>query len=126
MKTGRPGASAPSQLLVAGAAPVVSGPPENGPTIERPDAIQNGRPDGPDIVDTVRKEMVDAQSSERGITAANVGFGFPVSPVEGSAARVEDTGEGSLNRFPNGSDTDDASIDWLFALPVSPGAFNTD
>jgi Putative Ig domain/Lamin Tail Domain len=93
------------------------------------DNIGNGT-NGLAIVDTNSKTVVDALSYEGPITAANIiGFPTPVSLVEGTAlsSSVADsnTTQGSLNREPNGSDTDDAATDWAFKSAPTPGAANS-
>ena len=89
--------------------------------------VQNGSPDGIALFDTETNTLVDALSYEGSITAAVInGAPGAYNLVEGTATSVVD-GEafpGSLNRMPNGSDTNDAATDWeLLTLP-SPGAPN--
>ncbi len=91
------------------------------------DKIQNGAPDGVALVNG--STLVDALSYEGNITAASVtGVGTNVSLVEGTplAASVADsnTVTRSLGRFPNGSDTNNASTDWSLRTTVTPGAAN--
>jgi large repetitive protein len=91
--------------------------------------IQNGAPDGMALIDTVGPTLVDAFSYEGAITMANLpGFAAPVSLVEGTAlpATVADsnTADGSLCRFPDGQDTDNAAADWKFCTAPSAGRPN--
>jgi cytosine/adenosine deaminase-related metal-dependent hydrolase len=85
--------------------------------------IQNGSPDGLAIVDETAGALVDALSYE-GVTIANIAGVGLVSLVEGTATSAEDTGDGSLIRYPNGLDTDDASNDWAFSSTPTPGTAN--
>ena len=55
------------------------------------------------------------------------GITNPVNLVEGTAATVADTNGDAglvLVRSPNGSDTNDASVDWTTSLTPTPGAAN--
>ncbi len=86
--------------------------------------IQNGAPDGVALIDTSAGTVLDALSYEGSITAATItGITGSVSLVEGTATSVADSGDGSLSRLPNGSDTDDASVDWGTGMST-PGAAN--
>src|SRR5262245_12289967 len=76
--------------------------------------IQNGAPDGIRIVH-VSGVVVDALAYE----GAMAGFG------EGSPAGTDDpTSAGSLARIPNGSDTNDNGVDFVFTVTLTPGASN--
>ena len=91
------------------------------------DSIQNGDPDGVALIDTSSMTVVDALSYGGEITAASItGFPGPVSLVEGTATADTDasSGDGSLSRIPDGSDTDDAATDWAFTLTPTPGTAN--
>ena len=70
--------------------------------------------------------LVDAISYEGSITAASITGVGTVSLVEGTAlaASVEDsnTAAKSLARYPNGTDTENASTDWTLRSVVTPGA----
>lgn len=90
--------------------------------------IQNGPPDGIAIVDTVTQTLIDAFCYEGAMTSCNV-TGIPglVSLVEGTAfttAADSNNVQGSLNRFPNGADVNNASVDWTFLYLPTPGATN--
>jgi hypothetical protein len=121
-------------VLAAGQFLVIASPgvfvPDGAIRIEAPVAsgfVQNGSPDGIALVNVSTQTVIDALSYEGSITAAQIsGFPFVVSLVEGTATTVTDgeTPVGSLARFPNGTDTDNASGDWHFAGAVSPGAPN--
>ena len=88
---------------------------------------QNGAPDGVALVDTASGTLLDALSYEGAITAATIGSSS-LNLVEGTVlpASVADsnTVTGSLIRFPDGSDTNDAATDWRFTTTPTPGAAN--
>jgi len=90
------------------------------------DKIQNGAPDGVALING--SSLVDALSYEGSITAAVITGVGTVSLVEGTAlsASVADsnTAAKSLCRYPNGSDTNNASVDWSLRTVVTPGAAN--
>jgi hypothetical protein len=93
------------------------------------DAIQNGSPDGIALVDTVTHTVIDALSYEGAITAATItGFPAPVSLVEGTALSTSvadsNTANGTLCRYPDGQDTNDANTDWRFCTKVTVGTAN--
>jgi len=90
--------------------------------------IQNGAPDGVALVDIAQHSIVDALSYAGSITAAMLtNVNGPVNLVEGTALSIVDsaTADGSLSRKPNGSDTDNASVDWALSATPTPGAANT-
>ncbi len=93
------------------------------------DNIQNGAPDGILLLNTATGLKVDALSYEGSIIAASV-TGFPATfdLVETAplAAFIADSNSivGSLSRVPNGTDTDNSSIDWAFSTTPTPGAAN--
>jgi hypothetical protein len=94
-----------------------------------PDAIQNGAPDGILLLNTTTGTMLDAISYEGSLTAGIVtGFPGTYNLVEGTALSAStadsNTINGSLSRIPNGTDTDNASADWSFSNPPTPGAAN--
>jgi vibriolysin len=90
------------------------------------DKIQNGAPDGVALING--STLVDAISYEGSITAASITGVGTVSLVEGTAlaASVADsnTATKSLARYPNGTDTGNASTDWTLRSVVTPGAAN--
>lgn len=92
-----------------------------------PKDAQNGAPDGVALIDTASATLLDALSYEGSITAAVID-GHTYSLVEGTplATSVADsnTVEGTLIRNPDGTDTDDATSDWLFTTTPTPGAAN--
>lgn len=94
------------------------------------DELQNGAPDGIAIVDTITHSVIDALSYEGAITSATIAtFPAPISLVEGTelASSVADsnTVNGSLCRYPNGQDTNDARADWRFCGTPSLGNANS-
>ncbi|MEO7591436.1 MAG: M4 family metallopeptidase, partial [Byssovorax sp.] len=90
------------------------------------DKIQNGAPDGVALING--STLVDALSYEGNITAAAITGVGTVSLVEGTAlaSSVADsnTVTKSLCRYPNGTDTGNASTDWTLRSVVTPGAAN--
>jgi hypothetical protein len=89
--------------------------------------IQNGSPDGIALFDTSATVLLDAMSYEGSITAAQLdGIPGTYNLVEGTPATAADSNstDGSLARFPDGSDTDDADTDWTFNGTISPGEPN--
>lgn len=91
------------------------------------DFIQNGAPDGIALIDTSTNAVIDALSYEGSITAATItGFTGTVSLVEGNAFSGADTNDNlnALARSPDGTDSDDASSDWVLTTTITPGAAN--
>lgn len=93
------------------------------------EVIQNGGPDGAAIIDDVTLTMLDAVSYEGSITNASIiGFPNPVSLVEGTAIPVgvadSDTVIRTLCRIPNGTDTNNASVDWTTCATRTKAAAN--
>ncbi|MFS8069635.1 MAG: pre-peptidase C-terminal domain-containing protein, partial [Byssovorax sp.] len=90
------------------------------------DKIQNGSPDGVALING--STLVDALSYEGSITAAVITGVGTVSLVEGTAlaSSVSDSNTitRSLCRYPNGTDTGNASTDWALRSVVTPGAAN--
>ncbi|MCC6555117.1 MAG: M4 family metallopeptidase [Polyangiaceae bacterium] len=90
------------------------------------DNIQNGAPDGVALVNG--STLVDAVSYEGSITAAVLSGPGTKSLVEGTAmpsSRADsNTATKSLGRYPNGTDTDNATSDWALRTTVTPGAAN--
>jgi hypothetical protein len=84
--------------------------------------LQNGAPDGLLLIHDVLCVAVDALSYEGSVTAAVTPSCGTVNLVEGSAATVADESPytDSMQRSPNGSDTDNAAVDWVRA-PPTPG-----
>jgi len=119
---------ADKQYLVIGNTTITGVVPQGVLTIDATgDFIQNGSPDGLAIIDTSSNTLVDAFCYGGAITAATItGFSGTVSLVEGTASSVVDTSDDlhSLVRDPNGSDTDDASVDWKLTSTKTPGADN--
>ena len=92
------------------------------------DNIQNGSPDGVALVDLGDKKLLDALSYKGAMAMATVtGLGV-VSLVEGTPLKVQvgdsNTEVGSLIRFPNGNDKNDANTEWIFGKSPTPGAAN--
>lgn len=123
-----------SGQLIAGGYAVVAGPdvtPQAGslafPFSLGADNIQNG-PDAIAIVNTNTGVVLDALSYEGEITNATInGISGTVSLTEGLVDPfLADTDgmPGSLIRYPNGQDTNDAHVDWKFTANLTPGGPN--
>ena len=120
----------PGGYLVVGSASVVAALPAGTPAVTFPSSsnnIQNGAPDGLALFDTASLTLLDALSYEGSITAAQFDFiRGTYNLVEGTAATAQDSNSvaGSLVRFPDGTDTDQADTDWQFVPTPSPGSSN--
>jgi hypothetical protein len=118
-------------LVIAGANVSVSAPATKLDPGWTDNEIQNGMPDGIALVDNATHTLIDALSYEGAMTMVPLP-GFPASPVpslvEGTvlptATADSNTTDGSLCRFPNGQDTNNASADWKFCVTKSPGLPN--
>lgn len=109
-----------SSIPVMGAG-ILYTPPMWGTT----DIIQNGAPDAVALINTMTGVVLDKLSYEGSITAANItGITGTVNMVEGTAATALDPGTGSMSRLPNGSDTNNADVDWKNTTTLTPGAPN--
>ncbi len=92
------------------------------------DNVQNGNPDGVALVDLSGPTLLDALSYGGEMTMATVtGLGV-TNLVEGTAlkANIIDNNmtAGSLSRFPNGNDKNNAATDWILSKSPTPGAAN--
>ena len=88
---------------------------------------QNGAPDGVALVDTASGTLLDALSYEGAITSASIGssvYNLVEGAVLPTSVADSNTVTGSLIRFPDGSDTNDAVTDWRFTTTTTPGAVN--
>ena len=87
---------------------------------------QNG-PDGVALIDTADGTLLDALSYEGAIALATIGS-QTYNLVEGTQLPVSvadsTTVDGSLARFPNGRDTNDAAGDWTFSTTITRGEAN--
>ncbi|MBL9027890.1 MAG: DUF4215 domain-containing protein [Myxococcales bacterium] len=115
------GSLAPGQYLVVGSQTLL-GQISNGALELELTSIQNGAPDAVGLF--ANGAAVDVLSYEGSITAGNVSGVGIVNFVEGTATAASDIGAGSLSRLPNGSDTDNASVDWALASMPTPGGAN--
>lgn len=93
------------------------------------DNIQNGAPDGVALINVTTGAILDRLSYEGPITACNItGITGTVNLVEGTAlaTAVADSNSaiGALARIPNGSDSNNANVDWKFSTTLTPGAAN--
>jgi len=90
------------------------------------DNIQNGAPDGILLRDTVNQVAIDAISYEGAMPPITIG-GVTYNLVSGTATTAADVGTAdprSIIRYPNGTDTNDDSVDWRATTLVTPGAAN--
>ncbi|MFN0250987.1 MAG: lamin tail domain-containing protein [Kofleriaceae bacterium] len=116
-------------LVVAGPLVDVDGAALSVDPVWTQDEVQNGPTDGVALVDTVTMTLIDALSYEGAITSVMIeGFTSPISLVEGTAlaSTVADlnSGNASLCRAPNGSDTNNAAADWAVCATATPGRAN--
>ena len=127
---GAAGQLASGQFLVVGSNTLLATVPGTAITIPFAAAtnnLQNGAPDGLAILDVASSTVIDALSYEGSITMATLmGVAQPQNLVEGTATGVMDDNANvvSLIRNPDGSDTDDASVDWSLTSTPTPGAAN--
>ncbi|MBK6938591.1 MAG: lamin tail domain-containing protein [Planctomycetes bacterium] len=129
---GPAGSLLPGEYLVIGQAGAVALVPSGTKTLLLPvvtnGTIQNGSPDGVALVDKVAATLIDALSYEGSMTAVTItGVAGTFNLVEGTATTFSDSTPftNSMIRFPNGSDSNDASADWWLSALPSPGAANT-
>jgi vibriolysin len=130
---GAVGSVAPGAYVVVGDPSVVAALPPGVASIEMTgvDNIQNGAPDAVTILDTNHTSILDSLSYEGSVLdAALPGFADPVvldegyphsDPVGPVDSNVDPA---SLARVPDGSDTDDARVDWVLSSTPTPGAAN--
>ena len=114
-------------LVIAGANVTVASPAIKLDPGFTTDEIQNGAPDGIALIDNTSHSLIDALSYEGSITAADLtGFAAPASLVEGAATTAADLTPfaGSVCRFPDGQDTDNAVADWKVCTAPTPGTAN--
>ena len=91
------------------------------------DNVQNGAPDGVVLINTATGAIIDRLSYEGSITNATItGITGTVNLVEMAATPVVDsnTANGAMCRLPNGSDSNNASVDWAFCSVPTPGGQN--
>ncbi len=92
--------------------------------------IQNGNPDGIALIDDTNNVIVDALAYGGAMSANLSSFGIGpvsgVSLVETTALVATDsnTNDGALARRFNGRDSNNTSVDWIFATTKTPGANN--
>jgi cysteine-rich repeat protein len=93
--------------------------------VQNGDFIQNG-PDAVVLFRISSGQILDALSYEAGIASATTDFGNVVlngAEAVTTAADLNDDAS-TLVRIPNGSDTNNASVDWQFRTTATPGAAN--
>ncbi len=115
--------AADGYLVVADAGVVVD---PQATVVALPGSIQNGAPDGVALYDTTYQVLLDALSYEGAVSNAMID-GLTFDLVETTATSAVDTDPAaslSLIRFPNGTDTNDASADWTTTTQLTPGAAN--
>ena len=87
---------------------------------------QNGAPDGVALIGS-GGGLLDALSYEGAIEAATIGsttYNLVEGTVLPATTADSNTVVGSLSRIPNGSDTNNAAVDWAFTTTVTQGAAN--
>ncbi len=119
----------PGQFLVIGSSTALAGVPVSAKTIQFSAAsnnVQNGAPDALGILEFSSSTMVDVLSYEGAVTAGAVTGVGTVNFVEGTETPVLDGNSdvGSLCRYPDGADTDNAIDDWSFCATLTPGSAN--
>lgn len=125
------GSLLPGEYLVVGQAGALALVPGGTKTLLLPvvsgGTIQNGSPDGIALVDTINATLIDALSYEGSMTSASITPVGTFNLVEGTATSAADATPftNSMIRFPNGSDSNDASADWWLSAVPSPGTVNT-
>jgi len=97
--------------LVIGAESVIASLPQDVPSILLPSSIQNGSPDGIQVVDD--SGVIDSLS-----------YGGVIDGITELNPASEDSGEGSLARCPNGNDSDDNATDFQSTAVSTPGTEN--
>jgi len=124
-----PGTLAAGQYLVLGSQSALASVPAGVATISfgtGSDYVQNGAPDGLAIINT--NTLVDALSYEGAMTMVTISGLGTVSLVEGTMLPVSvadsSTVPGALCRLPNGSDQNNASVDWKLCSTLTPGRAN--
>jgi hypothetical protein len=110
----------PGDYLVIGSQLVLDNVPAGVPSALFPDLtnnIQNGSPDGIRIVRISDGSFVDGLSYEGDISGV----------VEGTSPSASDpsTGDGSLARCPDGTDTNNNNADFVLVTTLTPGAVNS-
>lgn len=108
---------APGEYLVIGTSTLLATLPIGTPTVQFTNAannMQNGSPDGMVLRDGTA--VLDALSYEGTMTGVTEGGGGAPADSNGTA--------GSIQRLPNGTDTDDNAVDFAFAATTTPGAAN--
>jgi hypothetical protein len=122
----------PGEYFVVGTGNVTMALPPEVARITFPlamDNVQNGAPDGVALFNTATDTLLDALSYEGQITMATFGVDAGVyNLVEGTPLAAADSSmvQGSLSRRPNGTDTDDANVDWVFSSTPTPGTANVE
>jgi len=121
------GALDPDSYLVLASATVVADP---GATVitfaAATNSLQNGAPDGVAIYDSNHQVLIDALAYEGALDGVTID-GLLFDLTEGPAATATDLDTAatqSLIRFPNGSDTNNAAVDWVSTTILTPGAEN--
>lgn len=116
--------AAGAYLVVANAAVVVPGSVTK-ITIDD-NVVQNGAPDAVALFNVTTHTLVDSLSYEGDITTSTTYMGgtFTVGEMSSPAATDTASATQSLARIPNGSDTNNSSVDWVLSSTPTPGAAN--
>ena len=117
------GALGAGQYLVVGSATLLGQISNGALEVTLSSSIQNGDPDAVGLF--ANGAAVDLLSYGGSVAGNVTGVGL-VDFVEGTATAAKDstTVAGSMSRLPNGSDTDNASVDWAFTTTSTPGSPN--
>ncbi len=101
--------------------------PDGVPAISTTRSIQNGPANAVGIVRLSTGDLVDAVCYEGEVSGVPVVWDDGTATLdfcEGTPLSEQDTGNGSLGRYPNGVDTDDNDSDFILSTTVTPGAPN--
>lgn len=129
------GSLAPGEYLILGPPVLTSSLPSGVKFINydstcgtNSNCIQNGAPDAVGLVNLTTGSMIDSLAYEGAMTGAVNGVGvldFSEPPMGPSPTAVDsNTANGSMCRSPNGTDTNNAAMDWKFCMTPTPGAAN--
>jgi hypothetical protein len=97
------------------------------PFATQDDNLQNGAPDAVGLLDTETHALLDALAYEGAVSGVTLtGEPGTFEFVEGTATGAFDdfSPTRSLVRIPDGTDSDNAVLDWLVTLTPTPGGAN--
>ncbi len=127
---GAAGTINPGQYLVVGSTAALMNAAPGALTLSlgtSTDYVQNGAPDGAALLNSNTNTVLDKLSYEGTVALCDI-FGVQTSLVEMTVlpTMIQDsnTATGSLCRIPNGTDSNNASLDWKLSTTPTPGAAN--